>query len=117
MRLPAVITGALGAALLLASPQREAFAHESQWLRWRPKGGVVQHILINDGAASNTMTVAPLFSGSCDESQRSMHLKADPRFSSTVYRRIAAGCVVCPLDADRRAQYRLHGRSNGCRRQ
>lgn len=84
MKLPAVVTGALGAALLLASPQREAFAHESQWSRWRPTGGIVQHILINDAAASNTMTVAPLFSGSCDESQRSIHLKADRRFSSTV---------------------------------
>ena len=84
MKLPAVISGAVSAALLLASSQREAFAHESQWLRWRPTGGVVQHILINDRAASNTMTVAPLFSGSCDESQRSIHLTADKRFSSTV---------------------------------
>jgi hypothetical protein len=84
MRLTAVITGALGAALLLASPQREAFAHESRWLRWRPTGGFVQHILINDGTASKTMTVAPLISGNCDESQRSIHLKADQRFSSTV---------------------------------
>lgn len=83
VRLPIVITGAVGAALLLAGNSREAVAQESNWWRWRPASGVVQHVLVNSGPAKKVMTLSSRLSGNCDESQRSDYLTPDRRFSST----------------------------------